>query len=306
MARPGILRIVRLLAGLALALLALPLAAAQANLPIQAQVTGFMDDPGHPLQPGANETVEMTVNYQAGPASLPGPQPDNNDPTSSGPMLTHITYRAKQVPTWVENLTFDPPEVYANDTPGMQQEPHHVHVILRIAKNAPAGNHQNLSVDLIADPNGPTPGATGTTSEIALRPGAVPKVNVTKDAQGQAILKGGSWQPVRFHVTNVGNGQITARLNVTVRPQDSIVDFPATLTLDPGQTLPVDVMLRLPWTYGESGALELEATPLGAGDEEGKPAHADVDIAGQSAVPALEPLVAVAAVGMLALLRRRS
>src|SRR5581483_5949622 len=167
-----------------------------------------------------------------------------------------------------------------------------VHVILRIAKNAPAGNHQNLSVDLIADPNGPTPGATGTTSEIALRPGAVPK--------------GGSWQPVRFHVTNVGNGQITARLNVTVRPQDSIVDFPATLTLDPGQTLPVDVMLRLPWTYGESGALELEATPLGAGDEEGKPAHADVDIAGQSAVPALEPLVAVAAVGMLALLRRRS
>src|SRR5581483_7979813 len=286
MARPGILRIVRLLAGLALALLALPLAAAQANLPIQAQVTGFMDDPGHPLQPGANETVEMTVNYQAGPASLPGPQPDNNDPTSSGPMLTHITYRAKQVPTWVENLTFDPPEVYANDTPG--------------------GNHQNLSVDLIADPNGPTPGATGTTSEIALRPGAVPKVNVTKDAQGQAILKGGSWQPVRFHVTNVGNGQITARLNVTVRPQDSIVDFPATLTLDPGQTLPVDVMLRLPWTYGESGALELEATPLGAGDEEGKPAHADVDIAGQSAVPALEPLVAVAAVGMLALLRRRS
>jgi hypothetical protein len=306
MSRPGLATLVRLLVGLLLVLVALPAATAQTS-PTPPQVSGYLDDPGHPLQPGSNESIVLHVLYTPGQSTFPFVSQDPNDPTNATTSSVRITFSAKEAPTWVDNVTFSPPELlisYAPSSQGIPGPP--VDVILHINRNAPADNHQNLSIAIHADANGPgTPPADGQSTELRLRPGVVPKIKVDRQTPGQLIVKGGRWQPITFLVTNTGNGEVSARLNVTSRPQDSIVDFPPTVTLQPGQTVPVEVLLKLPWTYGESGTLTLEATPM-AVDVEGKAAHVDVDIAGQSAVPALEPLVAVALVGALALARRRA
>lgn len=306
MSRPCFPTIVRLLVGLLLVACLAPLAAAQVpNDPHQPSLNAYLEDPGHALVPGANESVLMKVTYTPGQASVPAVSQDTNDPTNSNAAPTRITFAPKETPPWVRNVSFQPADINVSWTPGSHPNPVPVLVILQIAPDAPAGNHQNVTIALHADANGPTPAADAVTGELMLRPGNVPQVKVAPQSAGQALLKGGSPQAITFLVTNVGNGPITARLNVTARPQDSIVDVPATITLEAGQTLPVDVTLQLPWTYGESGTLTLEATPLSADDLQGKAAHADVDIAGESAVPGVGPLGVLALLGLLALARRR-
>lgn len=304
----GVPRLVRLLVGLLLLALVAPLACAQPTPPNQPQLNANLEDPGHPLQPGANETITMKVNYGWGLASLPGPLPDMGDPTNSGPAPTPLTYQAKGIPTWVDNVSFDPPMLNATYDPRNPASTYSapVNVILHIKRDAPSGNHQNLTVEVTAAPNGAASGATATTPELMLRPGIVPSVTVAlKDNLTKAIVKGGRATPITFTVTNTGNGELTAQLNVTTRPQDSIVeDLPPVITLKAGEAQDVDVMLRIPWTYGEEGTLTLEATPI-SGEETGKAASADVDIAGQSAVPGFQaPGLALALCGVALLLRR--
>lgn len=301
-------RSVRLAVALLLvATLVAPMSSAQPTPPNQPSLSGFLSDPGHAMSPGGNESIEMKVTYQWGSGSAPGPQPDLGDLTNSSPAPTKITYKPKLVPTWVESVTFQPPMLNATyGGPGFVWSGT-VNVILHIKRDAPANNRQNVTIDLLADANGATPGAQATTPELMLHPGNTPVVTVkAKEDLAKVIVKGGRATPITFIVTNMGNGEVTVQLNVTSRPQDSIVeDLPPVITLQANQSLPVDVMLRIPWTYGEEGTLTLEATPL-AGEETGKTAAANVDIAGESAVPGFELPVLVAALGALALLRRRA
>jgi hypothetical protein len=306
MARAGFLEDVRpVVPALLVACLLPSLALGQvpAGTPNEPTLTANLEDPGHALSPGGNETIALKVGYTPGAASVPGPLPDTNDPSETKTAPTQITFEVKAKPSWVENVTFVPSVAFANITPGQRQEMA-ITVVLHMAPDAPAQDHQNLSVVVHAAQNGATAAKDAESPMLMLRPDIVPRVKVELKNPGLAIVKGGQWQPIAFLVTNTGNGQLTARLNVTAAPQDSIVDAPPTVTLAAGETQTIEVLLKLPWTYGESGALTLEATPL-AGEAEGRAVHADAEIAGQSAVPDVAPLLAVGLVGLLALLRRR-
>jgi hypothetical protein len=293
--------------------LALPLVAAQ-PLPQQqanaAQVSGFLEDPGHPLGPGANETIVLRIHYVWSEASVAQPNPDSGDLTNSSTAPTKITYVPKAIPTWIDNVSFDPPVTWAPSTangaplaPGASEELK-VNVILHVKPGAPALNHQNLTISLHADANGATGAADGTTTELMLRPADNPAIKIEPKGGNTTAVKGGRGVPITFLVHNVGNDETTVQLNVSTRPQDSIVDFPPVVTLRPGETQPVDVVLRVPWTYGEEGSLELSGTPV-SGDATGAVAKATVDVVGQSAVPSVEPLLLLTGIGLLALFHRR-
>jgi hypothetical protein len=80
---------------------------------VGAQVPGAVDpslsvaveDPGKALGPGKNESLNVLLNYNLRPGSIPAPGPD---PTSeeNATQPTRVTLTAKALPSWIESIRF--------------------------------------------------------------------------------------------------------------------------------------------------------------------------------------------------------
>lgn len=296
------------------AVLALPtLAHAQTPAtpaPVTVTLNVSLEDPGHAMAPGKNETLELLVNYQVGPGGVPGPGP-NPDPTSGDPNSPNNTQRTKihlsmkTTPSWVTNATFVPAVLEMAVEPGAGgASTRTAQLVFRIDPRAPALVKEEVVVVATADPNGNIQGKSAESPSINLKPAFIAKANVTALHEA-LIVPGGRWTDVPFVVKNLGNGEAKMKLNVTARPQDSQVEFPQTIKVARDASETVNVRLRIPWTYGEGGTLELEALPLSE-DDSGKATKGDVDILGQSAVPGTGVFAILVAGGTIALARRRS
>jgi hypothetical protein len=269
-----------------------------------AQLSVFVEDPGHALAPGKVEPLDIGVNYNVPAGGQPTPDPSNND-TSAQP--TRVTFAVKTLPPWVTNVTFVPSTVNISFPLGSPNAAYaaKAKALLTIDPKAPALDKREFVITATAQPNGNIGGASAESPSINLKPGFVPKVNVT--APTSMVVKGGRWTDMPFTIQNLGNHNTTVKLNVTARPQDSEVEFPTSVNVSVDGSQVVHVRLRIPWTYGEGGTLEVEATPLAISDDsqDGKPARANIDVNGQSAVPGVELPAALLSVGTLALLLRR-
>src|SRR5258707_313355 len=73
----------------------------------RATLSVAVNDPGHTMKPGKNESIEIIFTYGTTPGGFgkPAPDPNNPDPTT-GVEKTRITFAAKKLPTWVLNVTF--------------------------------------------------------------------------------------------------------------------------------------------------------------------------------------------------------
>lgn len=295
----------RLLAAFALALaLALPLAAAQALpvQPVKGHVAVSAEDPGRALQPGEVEPIALLVSYASDPGGRPAPNVDPNSPNLTAP--TQVTFEVKTKPSWALDIVFSPPVVnFSLETPGQNPSPTHALALVNVSRDAPAIAREELVVIAKAAPNGNIAPDQAESAPITLRAAIVTKINVTPPP-GPFVVPGGRGVHIPFTIKNLGNSNVTARLNVTSRPQDSLSEVATTVELPRNGTATVDVILRLPWTYGEVGTVALEATPITENDD-GKAVTAEVDVAGQSAVPGAPLALLVAALVAVALLRRR-
>lgn len=293
----------RWLPALVLAALLAPAALAQLPVgggPVQSLTSVSVDDPGRALQPGKFELVLVIVNYRwnAGGTPAPGPDPSRAE---NDTQPTRVTLAVKQLPSWVANATFDPPEllmIVEPPVPGNSGTASSVvDLVLGIAPDAPALQREEIVVTATAEPNGNIAGSSGESPPVKLRGAVIAKLNVTSEPS--KIVPGGRWTPMPFTVRNVGNTELKVKLNVTARPQDSQVEYPETVTLPRNGSAVVEVRLRVPWTGAETGIVELEATPL-TEDESGTPARASIEVLGQSAVPVPGPLLALLAAWLLA------
>ncbi|HVM45650.1 MAG TPA: hypothetical protein VM582_06915 [Candidatus Thermoplasmatota archaeon] len=284
---------------LALALVA-PAALAQVPV-VNPQLAVFASDPGRAFVPGATEMVAVTVTYGPGQGGRPAPAPTPDRPEDVQP--TRIVLAAQAVPSWVTSVRFEPAEllVRIQVENGTRSVTLTVPAYLEVSPEAPALVREDFIVTATAEPNGNIRGATAVSPELKLRATTLGILNVT--AEPRVVVPGGRWTDVDFTVRNDGNSEILAKINVTVRPENSQVQFSDTLQLARGESKVVPVRVRTPWTNAEFGSLELEATPIVEG-EPGTPARAEVDVVGQSAVPAAPALGALTAAAA-ALLRRR-
>jgi len=268
------------------AVLLAPSALAQGQIPVlePPQFSAFLSEPGgFGFMPGEPAFMELTITYTPPRGGRGTPAPTAERPENVEP--TRITLAVKTQPAWFDNVTFDPPEVFA--PMGLDRvssaSSHLVHVIANVSPFAPANERAVFQVTATAEPNGNVPGATAeTTDDFRPRARVVGKLNVT--AEPSLVLPGGRWNAVPFTVRNEGNSPIVAKINVTVRPENSQVSFSETLQLAHNETKVVDVRMRVPWTNAEFGTLELEAVPIVDG-EEGEPARAEISVRGESAVP---------------------
>lgn len=282
---------------LVLAMLLAPSVLAQTVPPLPGatapQLSVFVEEPGGTgMLPGTTVTLTLRVTYNPGQSGRPAPAPSAERPEDTTP--TRITIAVKAQPTWVDNVTFDPPVLYANFSASQVQPAHHLVALayVNISPFAPANEREPFVVTLTAEPNGNIPGQTAESgADFFLRARIVGKLNVT--AEPTLVVAGGRWTTVPFAVRNEGNSPIVAKVNVTVRPENSQVEFLDTLQLAHNETKVVDVRMRVPWTNAEFGTLELEAVPIVDG-EEGEIARAEIAVRGESAVP-LSPWLIVGA-----------
>lgn len=275
----------------------------QAQAPNTApQLTVSLADPGRAFVPGANETIEVLITYRLPPGARPAPAPTLERPENLTP--TRITLSAKQIPSWATGATFDPPEVVIEyglrDTTEAAKNAR-ANMTLAIAPDAPALVREEAIVVADASSNGAVPAASSESPPLKLRVGPVARLNVS--AEPTQLISGGRWSVVPFTVANLGNSDIVAKLNVTVKPENSQVEFPDTLELKVNESRVVEVRVRTPWNAAEIGELELEATPILDG-EEAQAASTTVQVTGRSAVPASGIALVLAALAIAARRRR--
>ena len=285
---------------LLVALALVPLAQAQLPGPTQLNLAVFTEDPGRAFTPGVEEPVVVKVNYQPGNGGRPAPAPTVERPEDTQP--TRITLEVKQHPTWVTSVRIEPPELLLRIPVQNVSATQRAEAIayLMVAPDAPALQRESFVVTATAEPNGSIPGGTAESADLKLRATTVGLLNVT--AEPMAIVPGGRWTVVPFQVRNDGNSEIVAKVNVTVRPENSQVEFVDTLQLARNETKTVEVRVRTPWTNAELGTLELEAVPIVDGEEQNS-ARAEVQVRGQSAVPGA-PIALVLLAVLLAVRRR--
>lgn len=283
-----------------LVLLLLPPAHAQTGV-VPPQLAVAVEDPGRAFPPGGEGAVNVLVNYNPGSGAMPAPSPSEQYNFTEP---TRITFSVKQLPSWVVSARFEPEELVLEvPVPATRTLSRYVQLVLNVSADAPALQREDVVVVAEAHPNGNIAGRSAESPPIKLRPAAVSLVNVTAESV-DLVVPGGRWVSVPYLVRNDGNGPVNVTLNVTLRPEDSQVEFEPQISLARNETRVVEVRLRLPWTYGAPGTLTLEAVPLTDNDD-GRPATADVEVNGQSAVPA-PPLGLLAVLAVVAArLRRR-
>ena len=286
---------------LAMALLAPP-AAGQLAL-VDPQLSVFASDPGRAFIPGTAEAIDVVVTFGPTNTGRPTPAPTADRPEDSAP--THITLSVKAKPDWIDNVAFDPPELLIqmrleNGTGSTYSRT--AQAILNVSPTAPALIREDIVIVATAAPNGNMQGKTAESPPLKLRATTIGKLNLT--AEPTMIIPGGRWTEVPFTIRNDGNSDILAKVNVTVRPENSQVEFAPRLELKRGESATVNVRVRTPWTNAEFGTLGLEAIPIVDG-EDGKSAQAEIEVRGESAVPTGGAGVTLALLASLALLARR-
>lgn len=262
-----------------------------------------VEDPGRSIAPGKTDALVILINYNVPLGGHPAP---GSDPTSTtnDTRPTRISLEVKTMPSWIDNVSFEPPivEIHMPAGAAAGSQSARAVAIIHAKSDAPALHREEFIVTARAEPNGNIPGKTSESPPINLRATFVAKVNVT--APESSIVPGGRWHDMPFTITNLGNAETKVKLNVTARPQDSQVEYPLSVTLPLGGSQEVVVRLRVPWTYGERGIVELEATPL-TDQDEGKPTKRAIEVHGQSAVPTVQLPLMLAGLVALALLRRQ-
>ena len=284
--------------------LLLPIAHAQ--LPTQLEPTLIVSaaDPGGAGLPiGARTDIAVSVNYNPPQGGRPTPAPTVDRPEGTAP--TRVTLSMKATPSWVENVTFEPEVLlFYVGTENVTASCCRASAIARVnvSAAAPAQQREPFVVLATAEPNGNIGPGTAESAELMLYTRVVGIANVT--GPESVVLPGGRWSTLDFTVRNDGNAPIVMLLNVTVRPENSQVNFPDRVQLNAGEAQTVTVEVRTPWTNAEFGTLELEATPVVDG-EAATPARATVDVVGESAVPALSIVLVLAAAAIALVAGRR-
>lgn len=292
---------------LALALVAPLFAAslAHAQAPVVGATLGLaVEDPGRAFPPGQNASVTLLVNYAVQPGAQPTPDPGQERYNFTSP--TRVTLSVKQLPSWASDAVIEPAEllieVPAQAAAGGNYA-RRATVTFAVAEDAPALQREEIIVEGVAAPNGNIREARGESAPVKLRAAVVGLLNVTSEEF--IVIPGGRWTTIPFTVRNDGNHAVPVALNVTTRPENSQVEFPREIRLEPGASEVVEVRLRTPWTNAEIGELQLEAVPI-LEDEDGRPSSSVVEITGTSAVPGPSaPLLLGAVAGAWLLARRR-
>lgn len=268
------------------------------------QLTIFVNDPGGTgVVPGTIAILDLVVTYNPPQSARPAPTPSAERPEDMQP--TRITLAVASMPSWFDNVTFVPPELLVRmDGPQVSgSRTLNVRAYANISPHAPANDRQGFVVTATAEPNGAIKGQTAASpDDFRIRARIIGDLNVT--AEPSLIVPGGRWTTIPVTVRNDGNSPIVAKINVTVRPENSQVEFLGTLQLADNETKVIDVRLRVPWTNAEFGILEVEAVPIVDG-EEGDAARAEIAVRGESAVPFPTPLLVLAMLGALAFRPRR-
>lgn len=291
---------------LALLLVAPLLAAssAHAQAPVVDALLGLaVEDPGRAFEPGSNASVTVLVNYAVRPGAQPAPDPSQERYNYTSP--TRVVLAIKQLPSWGMNATIEPAELLIEVPPQAGVGGNYARratVTFVVASDAPALQREEIVVEGVAAANGNIKEARGESAPVKLRAAVVGLLNVT--AEPFVVVPGGRWTTVPFTVRNDGNYALPVQLNVTTRPENSQVEFPREIRLEPGASEVVEVRVRTPWTNAEVGELQLEAVPL-LEDEDGRPSSMVVDVTGTSAVPGPSTPVLLAALVAACLVARR-
>lgn len=283
----GFVRWLAALVPLLLFVSALPLPGAQAQAGVvETSIQVTIEDPGRALMPGRNETVPMSVNYiwRQGAAPLPDPA------TVNGTKNTTIRLSIKQVPSWVTEAHIYPDVVEVNfpatvfiggnRVVGGPDSP--ISVNLTLDPLAPALSREDIIVVAEAEENGNLKAARGENLGTKVRADIVPTLNVT--AQPLTLVPGGRWAVVPFTVANEGNFDIVAELAVVSGLRNGQTRAPSEVEVKKGESVVVEVEVRLPWTEAEFGTLGLSVTPV-LSDREARAVSAETEVRSTSAVP---------------------
>lgn len=277
-------------AAVLLALLALLAPGAAAQAAVTPTLTVSVTDPGEDLVPTRPTSLEVLVRYAYGPGGF------SNEPIS-------VTLEIVQQPSWtiadiaspVVQLRLDP----AKSATGGAVEARTT-VNLTLDPSAPARVREEFVLKGTSTARGSLASVSSESPRIGLQAKYNGLLNVT--GPESVTLRGGRVEVVTFLVSNVGNGETDVKLRVATKPENSQVLAPMNLTLARGESVEVDVQVRMPWTSRETGFLELEATSVRAA-EDAVPVIASVEVLGRAVVPG--PGLALLAVAVALAARRR-
>lgn len=287
-------------AGLFAALIVLAaLPSALAQLPVPGGVTTSLSvilvDSGKPAFPERSTLVPIQIAYQwqAGGAS--------NTPT-------RIELLVEEAPGWAVNAHVDPPVLEAK-VPGASSTPRfdtraelNATLNFTVPRHAPAFQTGNFTVLARAAPNGNLAGSEGR-GILTTRPDYVGNLSL---AAPHVVARGGGWTTVPWTVTNHGNGATQVKLSVQIKPEPSEVELPTAVSIPVNGSAVLELKLRLPWTTGIDGTLNVTADGTSVVNPRATAVQAvgGTTVDGRSAVPLPAWLPLAAAAMALALLRK--
>lgn len=289
-----------LLGTLLLATVALPALAPGAEAqalpaqPVPTTLTVLVIDSGRPAVPERPTQVAVRVVYGWGPG---GAATDH----------TPIDLEVTGAPEWALDPHFEEPVVYANlshSSAFTRRVEVNATLNFTVSAGAQAFQPGNVTVLAKARPNGNL-GASQGEGTLTTRPAFVGALNATADP---AVVRGGVWSPVGITVRNDGNGPTKVKLEIVTKPEPSEARLPAEVVLQRNETRVLDVELRLPWTTGVDGLLQVKVLGASAQDPLSDPVEttAAATVDGQSAVPGPGWALVAGAAAALAGLRGRA
>lgn len=282
------------------ALILLPLlGTAAAQLPVSGVATAvsvILVDSGKPAIPERPTLVAIQIAYtwSSGGAS--------NAPTT-------IQLTVEGAPSWGANAHVEPATVTATLPPetaafGGRAE---LNATLNFTapRGAPAFQTGNFTVLAKAGANANLAASEGR-GILTTRPDFVGNLTVTAPP---IVATGGSWEPIPFTVTNLGNGATQVALSIVQKPEPSELELPAAKTIAVNGTALFEIRLKLPWTTGVDGTLNVTATGTSVVNPRASPVEvlAGTTVDGRSPVGApTAGLVGLAiAIGVFVARRRR-
>lgn len=284
------------------ALLLLAALPAAAQLPVQpgavaTSLSVILVDSGKPAVPERPTQIAIQIAYQWGPGGA------SNSPT-------RIDLTVEEAPPWAASTHVEPTFVEAavpgtGPTPGLGGRAElNATLNFTAPRGAPAFQTGNFTVLARAAANGNL-GASEGRGILTTRPDFVGNLTVTAPP---VVARGGGWTTIPWTVTNLGNGATQVRLTVQIKPEPSDIELPAAVTVPVNGSAVMEVRLRLPWTTGVDGTLNVTAEGLSAANPRATAVQVvgGTTVDGQSAVPLPAALPLLAAAAAVVFLRKRT